>query len=340
MKTMKVIVLSIVFLFFLGSIALASSTEKEELASFITAHIPGSPDNGKKIIDFIKEKLGVEVRADFISCGEVGAKLNAEAPYFTADMNIAQCSPQTYEAKKKGWLVSYKSPAWDPYKRFFDPDNYFVELGNYVFVMVANKKRLAKKGYTAPKTWKDLLDPKWKDEIVMPSPLSSGTAFTMVYSFMALYGFNEGKGEQGGWEYLEALDKNIHHYTRSGAAPGELVSRGEFSLGITSDENIMAYKKEGYPIEVIIPEEGIGFNSVYAFILKGTKKLYTCQKIIDLLATSEFDEIFAPGGYATKTIPDPVIGLNPNYIDNIDLGWAFKNKDRLNDEWKSRFLTK
>jgi iron(III) transport system substrate-binding protein len=80
-----------------------------------------------------------------------------------------------------------------------------------------------------PESRKDLLDPKWKGEIIMPSPLSSGTANMKRFSFLALYGDAEG------WKFIEALDKNIAFYTRSGNAPMDLVGRGEFTLGITSD---------------------------------------------------------------------------------------------------------
>ena len=62
MKKFKIIALILPFLFALSSIATASSTKKEELASFITAHIPGSPETGKRVIGFIKEKLGVKLR--------------------------------------------------------------------------------------------------------------------------------------------------------------------------------------------------------------------------------------------------------------------------------------
>ena len=121
-----------------------------------------------------------------------------------------------------------------------------------------------------PKSWKDLLDPKWKDQIVMPSPLSSGTANMMRFSFLALY------GEEEGWKFMEALDKNIHHYTRSGNAPTDLVGRGEFLLGITSDENVKKRIDEGYPLIWAVPEEGTGYDGTFALIFKGTKIMDAC----------------------------------------------------------------
>ena len=64
----------------------------------------------------------------------------------------------------------------------------------------------------------------------------------MRYSFLALY------GDADGWKFIEALDQNIHHYTRSGNAPTDLVGRGEFMLGLTSDENVKKRLDDGYPL--------------------------------------------------------------------------------------------
>jgi iron(III) transport system substrate-binding protein len=52
-------------------------------------------------------------------------------------------------------------------------------------LLVGNKDKLKEKGYALPNSWQELLDPKWKGQIVMPSPLSSGTANMIRFSFLA-----------------------------------------------------------------------------------------------------------------------------------------------------------
>lgn len=325
---------------------------EEELAKSILAYMTIGDDNNKVVIDFIKEKLGVEVKVSDLSCGEVYARLEAEAPRFATDMVMYACAPEAMDAREKGWSVAYDSPNWrDAGPVFKDPDNYWWNLGNFHFVLNSNPDMLAEAGYTMPQSWDELLDPKWKGEIVMPSPLTSGTAYMILYSLMTEFGFNRDKGEEGGWEYLEALDKNIHHYVSSGSAPLELVARGEFLLGISSDSLVLRRLEEGYPVIWTIPKEGTGYGMNSAFILKGTKELYTCQKIVDLLGTKEFAELMsATTGYVSKE-PDVISafygsekypcelalpGGIPRYISNIDIGWAIENRVRLLDEWKER----
>ncbi len=312
-------------------VALAGSAVAEE----INAYMGTSPDNNAKIAKFIKDKTGITVNQTFQSFGEIEARVKAEAPNFNADMIIGCGSSTGFMAKKNGWAVPYVSPAWKGVPEvFMDPQGNWYNVGNFSFLLVGNKDRLAKAGLTMPKSWKELLDPKWKGEIVMPSPLSSGTANMMRFSFLALYGDTEG------WKFLEALDKNIHHYTRSGNAPTDLVGRGEFMLGLTSDENVKKRLDDGYPLIWSVPAEGTGYDGTFALILKGTKKLDAAKKIVDLLGTPEFSTLMADIGYMTpRPAANALYGKTlPKYI-NLDLDKAADDKAKNNDIWKAKLRT-
>jgi len=305
------------------------------IAEEITAFMGTGPDNDKKIAAFIKEKTGVNVKYMSLSFGESEAKVKAEAPNFNADMVIGCGSTLAFLAKKNNWSVPYVSSGWkDVPEVFLDPQGYWYNYSNFSFVLIGNKVRLAKAGYSMPKSWKELLDPKWKGEIVMPSPLSSGTANMMRFTFLALY------GDDAGWKYLADLDKNIHHYTRSGNAPTDLVGRGEFMLGLTSDENVKKRIEDGHPLLWSIPEEGTGYDGTLAIILKGTKKLADCKKVIDALGTTELSELMASIGYVTpRPAPNALYGRTlPKYI-KIDVGKAAEERPKNNDIWKEKFRT-
>ena len=75
-------------------------------------------------------------------------------------------------------------------------------------------------------------------------------------------------------------------------------------------------------------------------ILKGTKKLDACKKIIDLLGTPEFSELMAAIGYVTpRPAPNALYGKTlPKYI-KLDLGKASDEKQKNNDIWKQKLRT-
>jgi iron(III) transport system substrate-binding protein len=304
-------------------------------AQNVRAYMGLSPENNVKVVNFVKEKTGISILQTFQSFGEIEAKVKSEAPNFNADMVSGCGSPLAFMAKKNGWSVPYDSYAWKGVTaEFLDKDKNWFNISNFSFVLVGNRDKLKEKGYAMPKSWKELLDPKWKDQIVMPSPLSSGTANMIRFSFLALY------GEEEGWKFLQALDKNIHHYTRSGNAPTDLVGRGEFLLGITSDENVKDRLNKGFPLLWTVPEEGIGYDGTFAFILKGTAMTDACKKVIDVFGTPEFSRMMAGMGYVTpRPAPNALFGdVTPKYI-RLDLGYAAEMRPKWNDVWKEKFRT-
>ena len=52
--------------------------------------------------------------------------------------------------------------------------------------------------------------PKYKDEVQVADPNSSGTAYVMLATIVQIM------GEEKGFDYLKALHKNINQYTKSG----------------------------------------------------------------------------------------------------------------------------
>lgn len=55
-----------------------------------------------------------------------------------------------------------------------DKDGYWTGLALVPAGFLVNNDVLKEKGLEAPKTWEDLADPKYKDEIIMASPAISG----------------------------------------------------------------------------------------------------------------------------------------------------------------------
>jgi iron(III) transport system substrate-binding protein len=328
MKGKSVLIVGVVLMFVMFVMSDAHAQD-------VRVYMGLSPENNVKVVNFVKDKTGIQILQTFQSFGEIEAKVKSEAPNFNADMVGGCGSPLAFMAKKSKWSAPYQSPAWRGVNPVFvDPEGYWFNISNFSFVLVGNKDKLKEKGYTMPRSWKDLLDPKWKDEIVMPSPLSSGTANMIRYSFLSLY------GEEEGWKFLAALDKNIHHYTRSGNAPTDLVGRGEFLLGITSDENVKKRIDEGYPLIWSVPEEGTGYDGTFAFVFTGTKMTDLCKKVIDAMGSQEFSDMMAGIGYMTpRPAANALYGkITPKYF-KLDLGWAAENRAKWNDVWNEKFRT-
>jgi iron(III) transport system substrate-binding protein len=306
-------------------------------ADSISAYMGFSREVNEALAQQIQDKLGIEVKNITLSWGEIWARLQTESPRFNADMVMSFGASEAINGAKKGYYEKYQSPGWDGIPDAFkSTDGSYYALGTFSFLLLSNTKKLAELGYEVPKSYQDLLDPKWKGQIVIPSPRTSGTAFMINYSFLQLY------GEEEGWEFLKKLDENVAFYTKSGNAPTELVGRGEYLLGIGADENVLKRISDGYPLQWTVPAEGIGYEGNYCTILKGTKKLELAKKVMDYLGSEEISAFLGKMGYIPPR-PGSISALygevQPKFIE-LDHEWAVKNKRRIVKQWKGTFLMK
>jgi ABC-type thiamine transport system substrate-binding protein len=114
-----------------------------------------------------------------------------------------------------------------------------VEEPDYYFFSVCDEKgKCSEKERSA-----DLTKPEYKGMIVMSNPASSGTGF------LSVSGVLQNKGEKEGWNYLDALNKNIAQYVHSGSKPCKIAGTGEYPIGISFDYRAVKQKNAGEPIE-------------------------------------------------------------------------------------------
>ncbi len=318
-----------VWILLVSGIAPASAADEVRIYTYM---LPIQEDLTK----VLSENTGVQVKTLGLSGGELWARVQAEKPNIGADVIFGFAPGTAILGKREGlWAAYPDAPAWrDINPRYKDKDGTYYDVGTSCFVLVGNKDLLAKKNLKMPETWFDLLDPKWKGEIVMPSPVTSGTAFMINATFLQLLGWDKG------WDFMEKLDKNVAQYTRSGNAPLEHVGRGEYILGLTSDEKVPQRLQQGFPILWTAPKEGLGYEGNIVAIVKGTKQLQAAQKVVDFAGTEKFQRWLAQFGYLTaREEPNPMYKSKPKLVD-YSYEWAADNHERIIETWKTKFLRK
>jgi iron(III) transport system substrate-binding protein len=129
---------------------------------------------------------------------------------------------------------------------FKDKDGYYFGLRATVNVIAYNTQKVS--AAEAPKTWKDLLDPKWKGKLVTAHPGYSGVIATHVLALVHLYG----------WEYFQTLAKNNLMLVQSAVDPSGTVASGERPVAVNGGEyTFYQIKKKGNPLEIVYPKEGV-----------------------------------------------------------------------------------
>ena len=140
-----------------------------------------------------------------------------------------------------------------------------------------NTELVAKNKMPEPKCWKDLTNPAYRNEIQMANPGTSGTAFNTVSTILQMM------GEDEGFKYLAAVNKNINQYTRSGSAGIRAAAKGETTIGITFLHDAVAQTVQGYPIKAVAPCEGTGYEIISSAIIKGGPNPEGARKWMDFV---------------------------------------------------------
>ena len=126
-----------------------------------------------------------------------------------------------------------------------DPDGQFASWRIWLCVIGYNTKLV--KPEEAPKSYADLLDPKWIGKIVKAHPGYSGTIMTATYQI----------SRDLGWEYLEKLSRQKVMQVQSSADPPKKLALGERAIMADgNDYNLVQMKEKGEPVEIVYPTEG------------------------------------------------------------------------------------
>jgi iron(III) transport system substrate-binding protein len=149
--------------------------------------------------------------------------------------------------KNKNLLMKHTPPGVEGFPAGFkDKDGFYYGLRATVSVIAYNTKAVP--AAEAPKSWKDLLDPKWKGKMVTAHPGYSGVISTHVLALVNQYG----------WDYFKQLAQNRLMLVQSAVDPSGVVASGERAVAVDGGEyTFYQTKKKGNPLEIVYPKEGV-----------------------------------------------------------------------------------
>jgi iron(III) transport system substrate-binding protein len=305
-----------------------TALENDQLAPFKAAIEAAVPD--------------VEVNWVRDSTGVITARFLAEADNPQADMVLGIAASSLLMFDAQGLLESYRPEGVEALNPLFVDQRdapTWVGMDAFVGVICYNTMEGEAAGITQPTAWQDLLDPAFKDKIVMPHPASSGTGYLTVAAWL------QTMGEEDGWAFMDALHENMAAYLHSGSAPCVQAARGERVAGIALDMRGVSEKNAGAPLEVVVPTEGVGWDMEASGIVTGTEHRALAEQVMDWVASQEANELYSQT-YAVVAHP-AVVNQPENYPTEVaermienDFAWMAENRERILAEWSRRYEAK
>jgi iron(III) transport system substrate-binding protein len=266
-------------------LALTASTAASH-ADKLTFYCSAQEDWCQLMARSFEEATGIDVNMTRKSSGETFAQVRAEASNPKGDVWWGGTGDPHLQAAEEGLTEEYVSPMREQLHPWAisqaeSAGNRTIGIYSGALGYGYNSELLASNNLPEPACWKDLLKPEYKGHVQMANPNSSGTAYTTLASMVQIF------GEDDGFEFMKGLHANINQYTKSGSAPIKAAGRGENTIGIVFMHDAVAQAVAGFPIKVVAPCEGTGYEIGSMSIIKDARNMDEARKFYDWALSAE-----------------------------------------------------
>ena len=219
----------------------------------------------------VAERLGKEFEAKYPGIAVHVERSGAERIYQriaqeqASGINAVDVANSTDPAhyldwKAKDWLAPYVPD--DVAKHFpadqVDPDGLYATSCGWIEAIGYNTNLV--KAEDAPKSYADLLDPKWQGKIVKAHPGYSGAIMTATFVL----------SRDLGWSFFEKLAQQKVMQVQSAADPPKKLLLGERAvMADGNDYNLLLGKDQGKPVGVVYAAEGSPLIIVPSAVFRG-----------------------------------------------------------------------
>ena len=287
-----------------------------------------------------EDATGINVNMTRKSSGETFAQIRAEASNPKGDVWWGGTGDPHLQAAEEGLTAEYMSPMRDQLHPWAisqaeSAGNKTIGIYSGALGYGYNTELLAANNLPEPGCWKDLLKPEYKGHVQMANPKSSGTAYTTLASMVQIF------GEDEGFEFMKGLHSNINQYTKSGSAPIKAAGRGENTIGIVFMHDAVKQAVSGFPVKVVAPCEGTGYEIGSMSIVDGARNMDEAKAFYDWALTAEAQNLAlevnafqVPSNTGAKTSPSAPDMSSIKLIDyNFKKYGSSSERKRLLKKW-------
>ena len=203
----------------------------------------------KMVAGFNVQEPGIHVQLERTGAERILQRINQEydSGIHAADVVESSDMGTFVDWKGRGWLATFVpddvATGWPAEEK--DPDGKHASVRASLSVIAYNTRQV--KADDAPKSFADLLNPRWRMRMVKAHPSYSGSILTSTYA----------TAKALGWGYFEQLAKQRVMQGQSATEPPKKVALGERSVMVDGTEYVvLAMRDAGSPIEPVYATEG------------------------------------------------------------------------------------
>jgi iron(III) transport system substrate-binding protein len=258
----------------------------------------------QKFAEAFQAKYGIKVELFRTGGTQVLRRflLEQQAGHNGADVLASSDTAAMIDLTAKGLFVPFKPEGFEKIPEAFrDPAGHYVPQRVSVISIYARADLIP--AADMPKTWDDLLNPKYKGKIVITNPSFTSLQVSVVAMMSKLRG----------WGYFEQLAKNDVVVVQGNEQALNMLKTGERAIAAFADSQYAnEARAAGHPLRVIFPAEGTFVLPAYTVAVKNSNNPNAAKLFAAYHLSLEAQRMWpASGVYAARSDVDPPAGSTP-----------------------------
>lgn len=289
-------------------------------------------DAQKLVAGFNEKYPDVTVNVFRSGTEDVISKIQAEkqAGDVQADVLLVADAVTFENLKQQDMLMDYQSDeAADIPDSMKDADGAYTGTKVMSTAIVVNTDKVSE----TPDSWEALTGSDAKGQAIMPSPLYSGAA---AYNLGVLT-----RQDALGWDFYKQLHDNEVTVTQGNGAVLKSVASGEKAYGMVVDYIVANAAKEGSPVKLVYPKEGVPVITEPIGIMKDAKNTDAAKAFVDFVLSKDGQQLAADLGYTPLhgdvEAPEGLKSVDDLNVLEADISELYKSRDSDKDAFTKLF---
>ena len=196
-------------------------------------------------------------------------------------------SHTTFETGADENLLAEFRPSWADKVPATARDQKDRWYGTYETPQVIAYNRDVVSASEAPHDWDDVLDPKWRDKVLIRNPNPSDTMRAIFGAMIWRYYKDTGSPQQG-YEWLRKLDANVHEYTADGTLLMQKLARREGLITLWDMPDVRLHQEQkNLPVAYVVPASGTPLIIDGIAIVRGGPNEQEARSFYEFVTTPE-----------------------------------------------------
>lgn len=229
---------------------------------------------------------GVDVQWVDMGSQEVLDRLRSERANPQADVWFGAPSPMFASAADEG-LLAPSRPTWADSLPADARGDGGMWYGTYLTPEVIAYNSAAVDSADAPRDWEDVLDPRWRGEVLIRDPLASGT-MRAIFGMILQRSLRQTGSLDAGLDWLRRLDAQTKEYVLNPTLLYQKLGRQEGLITLWDLPDIeMLRSNTGMPVDYVLPSSGTPVVVDAVAVVEGAAHPELAQAFVEYVGSTE-----------------------------------------------------